>query len=112
MIQIRWMIPVTLTRCCLLVFAMILLSLKVWAQTSETCPNAPPDSSFTPPDSSFTPPSQNTFIWGSASSGGAQYNITRVVGPGTSGEFAGDGTLTPANWTTYTQNGVLGPTAS
>ena len=37
----------------------------------------------------------------------AVFELTRVVGPGTSGEFNGDGTFTLANWTTYVANGVL-----
>ncbi len=44
-------------------------------------------------------------------SGYANYQIPRVVGPGTATEFDQNGFLTAASWNTYVQNGVLSKTA-
>src|SRR5580698_10058026 len=39
------------------------------------------------------------------------FRVARVVGPGTPGEFQGNGLIQPANWQTYLANGVAGKNA-
>ncbi len=87
-----------------------------WGQGQNT-----PSCLFPQPSDTAFPPIQGNnglslgqaalaFIPNAPPTQGGDYSITRVVGPGTPGEFnPADGTL--ANWSTYTANGILSPTA-
>jgi len=93
-------------------YLSVLVASVTLAAWGTPCLMQPSDSTFAPaniipgigfatapiPVASTSPSTQN----------GATYPITRVVGPGTPGEFQG-GFL--ANWSSYVANGVLAPTA-